>query len=258
MITYNNAHKLLKLHETSYFCCDMKWLKEKYRENINGIIVTLLFHIIVFSILNITQFNKKETHESSEIIFDFPEEIIQEEPQPPEQDNNSNVQADNSNLKTNAASNKASSTINETFDEEYYKELEQAKDLVKDVSNQLSKDIPTIKDLKMPEETTEGLNPDSLMKKLYTGESNVEYFLENRYHTRLPIPVYLSQYGGKVRVNIVVNSLGRTISAEPVNTGNLPEQLLSYAKTAALRTRFNSDKTIRNQKGYITYNFIAQ
>ena len=31
----------------------------------------------------------------------------------------------------------------------------------------------------MPEETTDGLDPDSIINKLYSGDSNVEYYLEN-------------------------------------------------------------------------------
>jgi len=102
-------------------------------------------------------------------------------------------------------------------------------------------------------------NPDDFKDKIYTGESNIEYFLEKRYHIKLPVPVYLAQDGGKVKVEIVVDQMGNVIKAEPVVTPTLSEQILSYAKTAALRTKFNSDTNApAEQKGYITYTFIPQ
>lgn len=230
-------------------------LRKLYSDHKNGIIFTLLFHIVVFLMLNIGQFRIKQEFKETEMIIDFPfepiaEPIVQQQ-ENIEKSNYSSVQ------QTNIASNRATSNKN-IFDKQLQRELEEAQDLVSRVSKQLQKEIPTIDNLKMPEETTEGLDPDSIMNKLYSGNSNVEYFLENRYHIRLPIPVYLSQYEGFVTVNIVVDIKGQVISAEPTNS-NLNEQLLSYAKTAALRTRFNPDnKATKNQTGYIKYHFIAQ
>src|SRR5690606_11407736 len=98
-----------------------------------------------------------------------------------------------------------------------------------------------------------------IMKQQYSGDSNVEYYLENRYHLQLPIPVYLAQTGGTVQVNIVVDASGRVLIAEPVIKENISDQLLSYAKTAALRTRFNQlNNSNIKQNGYIIYRFVAQ
>ena len=70
-------------------------------------------------------------------------------------------------------------------------------------------------DIKMPVETTEGMNPDSIKNIIYTGESNIVYYLENRYHLSLPIPVYLTQGGGKIIIEIVVDRQGKVIQATP-------------------------------------------
>ncbi|MDA3879957.1 MAG: hypothetical protein PF436_06175 [Prolixibacteraceae bacterium] len=228
-----------------------------YRKYKDGVIFTLAFHVTIFAILNISEFRVKKEFTESEIIIDFPPEFMMED-QKPQPDNN-----DFENLnqftqqQTNVASNRTASQLNDFFDEDYQRELEQAQNLAKDVLQQLSKEIPTIDDLKMPEETTENIDPDSIMNKLYSGESNIEYFLEDRYHLRLPIPVYLSHQGGKIKVYIEVDNNGKVISAEP--EGNSNRLLLSYAKTAALRTRFNAVSPSKNiQKGYIIYTFVAQ
>jgi hypothetical protein len=235
----------------------MSKLYHFYKESRNGIIVTLLFHIVAFIILNISQFRIKQEFIETEILIEFPfEPIIEPEVKEFQE---TNQQPSPTIRSTNIASNRLSQSDNKQLDENLLQELERAQELVNRVSEQLSKEVPTIKDLKMPEEITEGLDTDSLLKKLYSGDSNIEYFLENRFHTRLPIPVYLSQYGGQVKVNITVDQRGNVVSAEPIISPNLPEQILSYAKTAALRTKFNASSTApTRQSGYISYRFIAQ
>lgn len=231
----------------------IKFLYQKYKD---GVIFTLAFHVIIFAILNISEFRIKKEFVEPEIIIDFTQEAVIETPEQ-KKEINENLSSNQQTGQTNVASNRAANQSNDFFDEDYQRELEQAQNLAKDVSKQLSKEIPTIDDLKMPEETTENIDPDSIMNKLYSGESNIEYFLENRYHLRLPIPVYLSHHGGVVKVNIEVDNSGKVISAEP--EGNTNRTLLSYAKTAALRTRFNAVSPGNGkQKGYIVYTFVAQ
>ena len=238
----------------------MSWIGQQYQKYKNGIIFTLIFHIVVFIILNISQFKKKKEYHEAEMIIDFPEEMIQHPEENHSQDNDKNkIEQTATNKRTNIASNKAIDKHNDIFDETYQKELEDAQNLVNDVSKQLSKEIPTIDDLQMPEETTENIDPDSILNKLYNGDSNVEYYLKNRFHIRLPIPVYLSQYEGTVKVNIEVDRKGNVIKADPVITNNSSRQKLSYAKTAAVRTKFNPVTNGESiQKGYITYHFVAQ
>lgn len=227
-----------------------------YRKNINGIIITLIFHILVFAGLNVSQFKIKKEYKE-EIIIDFPEQQI--EPEVPA--NNNREPSGNSRfsdqLRTNTASSKTAALQNKSFDDQYQRELEKAQKLVKDVDEQLNKEIPTIEDLKMPDAPKPKTN--EIKDKIYTGESNIEYFLENRFHVKLPVPVYLAEGGGKVKVNIVVDRDGIVIKADPVIEANLSEQVLSYAKTAALRTKFNPlPDAPEQQNGYIIYNFIPQ
>lgn len=233
----------------------MSWIYQQYKKYRNGIIFTLIFHILVFIALNISQFKIKKEYIEPEILIDFPEQLI-ELSQKKETESNTETQS-KINSPTNRASNKATQKPKELFDEAFQKEMKEAQELVNKVSKQLSKEIPTFDDLKIPEETTKGMNPDSIMNKQYNGDSNVEYFLEKRYHLRLPIPVYLSQYEGIVTVNIIVDSNGNVVKATPITTGKQNDQILSFAKTAALRTKFNASSKPQ-QKGYISYHFIAQ
>lgn len=202
------------------------------------------------------------------LLIEFPDippepEELPEESQEQRQENlQQNLARENlGNLASNrlAKENIATST-KEFFNEDYIREVEAARQMVNNVNDQLSKKVVSLEDIKMPVETTEGMNPDSIKRRNYTGESNIVYYLENRYHLRLPIPVYLSHSGGKIIVDIIVNRSGEVIKAEPRNSNGIrDEQIYLYAKAAALRTVFNSDPDApAQQKGSIHYNFIPQ
>lgn len=147
-----------------------------------------------------------------------------------------------------------------TKDEELIKEINAAKALASDVNNQLSKKIPDIKNFKMPEKTTKGMDPKSISNTIYSGKSNIHYLLKNRYHVRLPIPVYLARGGGIITVDIWVAPNGEVIRAEVrENNGIQDEMLPAYARQAALKTVFNDDpQSPAPQHGTITYTFVPQ
>lgn len=233
-----------------------------YRRNINGVIFTLVFHILMVLVLIASQFRIKREFVESQMIIDLGELVEEEKPVVEEVEKideqlTQETSSAPSNQTTNKASNRSKSNSEQFFDQEYYNELEKAKQLSQNVSGQLSKEIPTLDNLKMPEKTqdvNEAGEPST-----FSGDSNVEYVLENRYHTKLPIPVYLAQKGGRVVVQIAVDRKGNVVSAQIANTEGIDDMILSYAKTAALRTKFNADSKAPNpQKGTITYRFIKQ
>ncbi len=229
---------------------------------------TLLFHIFLVLAFLLADVDMKGNPKEDELLIEFPdilpEEKVVEEKQEEAPEKNSVDNSDMANI-TNAASNKMATknttkSAKEFFDDDYLKEVEAARRLSADVNKQLSKKIVDINDIKMPVETTEGMNPDSIKNVIYSGESNIVYYLENRYHRSLPIPIYLSQGGGTVIVDISVNQQGKVVRAVPRKNKNIAdEQVFLYAKAAALRTVFNTDyKAPSLQKGSIHYSFVAQ
>jgi len=145
-------------------------------------------------------------------------------------------------------------------DEKLTKEINDAKALVSDVNNQLSKKVPDIKSFKMPEKTTKGMDPKSISNTIYSGKSNIHYLLKNRYHVRLPIPVYLARGGGIITVDIWVATNGTVTRAEVRKNDEIHDEMLSvYARQAALKTLFNDDPQSPDpQQGIITYTFVPQ
>jgi len=145
-------------------------------------------------------------------------------------------------------------------DKELAKEINDAKALASDVNNQLSKKIPDIKNFKMPEKTTKGMDPKSISNTIYSGKSNIHYLLKNRYHVRLPIPVYLARGGGIITVDIWVDQQGKVAKATVRENNDIKDVMLPmYAQQAAIKTLFNEDFNAPSpQHGTITYTFVPQ
>jgi TonB family protein len=251
----------------------MSKIKELYRKNIYGLMGTLIFHILIFTFFSISQLNIKiKTNKEEPVLLDIAvaekleEQTTPAQEKPKEEKSASGESArgnqqNMSNSAVNDAPNKnKTSSRDKFFDADYQHDIEQAKKMVADVNKQLSKKVPSVKKFEMPEATTEGQNRDSIKNVVYSGKSNIHYYLENRYHVRLPIPVYLAKSGGVVKVDIQVDRSGRVVKAALASAPSSSDPLLAeYAVQAAERTQFNADnKAPSIQKGSITYKFVAQ
>ncbi len=243
----------------------MQNIKELYRENVYGVMGTLIFHILVVTVFLIAELNINIKAEKEEaILLDFTPTKEKIEISEPEKTQTNKTVSDHTNQSDqNTGSNRAVNDAlkkDKFFDESYKRDMEEAKKMVADVNKQLSKKAPQIRKFEMPEAITEGQNPDSIKNTIYSGKSNIHYFLENRFHVRLPIPVFLAKGGGLIIVDIQVDQTGNVTKAEARTSKNINDPMLPiYATQAAERTKFNSDsKAPTIQRGTITYRFVAQ
>jgi hypothetical protein len=242
-------------------------IKKLYRENIYGVMGTLIFHIALVSIFLIAELKTKDKIENEETVFlDLSATEVKKQEIDPESAKTQNQTSEISQKERNGQSSGSNRAVNDAgkkdkfFDESYRRDIENAKSLVADVDKQLSKKIAPAKKFEMPEATSEGEDPDSVKNVIYSGKSNIHYFLENRFHLRLPIPVYLARGGGTIIVDIQVNRSGKVVKAQARPNNNIQDEMLPvYATQAAERTVFNSElKAPEIQKGTITYKFVAQ
>jgi len=248
-------------------------IKYIYYRNIYGVIATLGFHLVVVTMLLVTQIRPLKKVPEEIVYIDFstelakiPEKLPEKEKEKSADQASQSSQASNrgqqlaSNRAVNEASNEASRSRDPFFDKEYDAEVAAAKKLVGDVNKTLSQKIPKIGNVAMPEDNTEGKTPEQIKQSNFKGKSNIHYFLDKRYHLRLPIPVYLAEGGGEVTVDLVVGRDGHVISAEPRSSPGIKDlTILAYAKQAAEKTLFNSDPSApEKQKGTITYIFVPQ
>ena len=243
----------------------MPKIKEIYRRNVYGVMLTLIFHILIVSGFLVAELRmqvKPQKEEAVLVDFTAPKEEKIQEPEKLKPELHSG-QTSQSNGSSNRAVNDAPTTLKKTdkfFDDSYRRDIEEAQKVAADVNKQLAKKIPSAEKFKMPVATTEGQNSDSIKNVIYSGKSNIHYYLPNRYHVRLPIPVYLAKGGGEITVDIQVDREGNVIKAEARATENLKDPMLPvYATQAAEETVFNSDsKAPALQRGTITYHFVAQ
>ena len=93
------------------------------------------------------------------------------------------------------------------------------------------------------------------------GTNGTSFSLAGRNPESLPKPEYKYQIEGKVVVEITVDKQGNVTDAVPGVKGSttLNEQLLSAAKKAALKAKFDKKPDAPSyQKGTITYFFRLQ
>lgn len=86
--------------------------------------------------------------------------------------------------------------------------------------------------------------------------SSIRYSLKDRTKIDIPPPVYLCERGGKIVINITVNSNGDVVdayfnNASTSNDGCMVDHALEYAKAA----KFNADASKQSQLGSITFYF---
>lgn len=248
----------------------MQAIKDFYYKHIYAVIGTLTFHFVLVLFMLLQGVPEKHVYAEAAIEIDLQmlEELLKESPKQEEVQAKSEQQSARPSAKTNQGSKVGAEQNNSYrsqakdayFDEEFAKEVAEAQALAADVSNQLNKETKAQEEYAMPEETTEGMQPEEISNTVYSGESNIHYELDKRYHRRLPIPVYLAKGGGRVEVNIWVNNAGKVVKAEIKSVSNLQDPLLSdYALQAAQRSLFNKDASASNpQQGIITYLFVAQ
>jgi hypothetical protein len=240
-------------------------IKKTYGHHIYSIMGTLAFHVILVGIFLISEMNLKGVIKEKDLYIEIPVEMFnQEETVRAIQETTGEAFSDASSM-TNQPSGripggKEDPVRDRFFDEEYQREIREAQKLVSDVNDQLSKERVSLDDIPMPEDITDGKSREEISNIVYSGESNVEYHLENRYHLRMPIPVYLARGGGVVVIDIVVNREGKVISAQPRRNSSIRDELIYlYAQRAAERTYFNSDPSAPvTQIGNIRYTFIPQ
>lgn len=247
----------------------MRSLITLYRHHIYGIIGTLIFHILLVGFFLLAEMRQKGEISEDVMEIEIPVELISDVEELLSAEERMNGQEANipqpddaiSQGGTNVAANRGMLAASDRFfDETYDKEIAAAKELAKEVNDQLSKEVVDMESIQMPEDVTDGKPEEEISNVVYSGESNIEYHLTNRYHLRLPIPVYLARGGGVVMVDIVVNREGRVVTAKPRQTPSIrDEQIYLYSRIAAQRTVFNADPTAPGlQNGTIRYTFIPQ
>ena len=240
-------------------------MQEWIQENATGILGTIAFHMLLVVIFLIIKISSEKSYIDSIILFDIEDELanqqIEEDMPDPEFDQRlaDYLEQARSNVPVNLARN----VEKEISTEKYVQELEQEMNENRPESwEEMQERLKELEEISQEELIMEGdkdVPPQE--REPYIGPTNIYYSLENRYHLRLPVPVYKCEGSGLMEVSIVVDQTGRVVHAEVDKPGASANEicLAEAAKRAALRTRFNADyKAATRQVGTITYHFISQ
>ena len=220
----------------------------------------LLITFLISGTLVLAMFNfhiKKFEQSVAEQFYDIESEVLTEEVSEPKE------QMLNSKAETNQAYNE---NLNTKRFAQAYKRIAPPKDYVRpDLSQSedgfnsntaLKKSVPLDK-----EEVSSFNKVNTILKKQLEEDPNnsmssMSYSLVNRKHRFLPTPIYLCEQGGKIVINITVNSSGEVIKATYNGASKSSNQcLIDHAIEYAQRARFNSNTSKASQIGTITFHF---
>jgi hypothetical protein len=239
-------------------------LDKKVQENATGILGTVAFHLVLVVIFLLAKISQERSLMSDMILVDFEEEpteepVDRETPDPVFEEQLARYLEES---RSNIPVNVARQVDQEISTDRYVEELEQDLDANRPEDwRETQERLRELEEMQQEELSLEAEDSEQEPPKPYEGPTNIYYDLENRYHLRLPVPVYKCEGAGLVEVKIAVDQHGRVVQAETGKKGNTANDLClaEAAEKAALATRFNADyEAPVRQIGTITYHFIAQ
>lgn len=231
-----------------------------------AIIITLLFHTVLFWLLFFAEVYKSEKEMTYEIALE-PESLQElEEEKQAEIERKANEQLQE------ILSNRAAKRMVRNEETQEMQFTEETKQLQEEFEQRQMQSKTLQKTQKTPQITfsekeekgesnaqAEASAPAQTV--FYIGKSRVEYFLAERYRIKLPIPVYKCEGAGTVEVAITVNRQGMVVAAQVMKerSHSASECMQEAALNAALTSVFSErPEALVAQQGRIVYQFAAQ
>ena len=232
-----------------------------------GILGTVIFHLVIVIIFLVFKIASVRNLMDAIITIDFEETELQDFPINPVQEKDIEfdqyvadyLESERSNIPVNVAARLDEQLSTDRFVDELTEEMSLNR------SEEMLRSEERLRELQEMESEeniiAEADEPEDKDPVVFKGKTNIYYSLENRYHMRLPVPVYKCEGFGIVEVQIFVDQKGFVVNAMVPNLGESMNDicLAEAAKIAALATKFNSnfDAPLR-QQGTITYHFQPQ
>jgi hypothetical protein len=237
-----------------------------------GILTTIIIHLLLVTLFMVIQFGMlKQKKEKQEVLIDFVDPTVMEKAieQKKEEVKKLSQQQFIKDLNKeyaikNVAVNEADADAKPSIDK-----------MVQDIKGELN-----IKDQKPADQINPNPRKEDLKKldaklekkpeytenakgerTFYKGATTTIYYLKDRMHVHIPLPVYQCEGSGKVVMNLVVNRDGYVIDAiiDKQKSQINADCFVEAATRCAMSTRFNASQTApEKQRGTITYIFIAQ
>jgi len=251
------------------FSYGRKGIRQFFRKNLNSILYTLIFHLLVLIVLVFSRVDVMKKDLELGVKLEFEEKTVEDFMEEAEMD----VPADwleEVLRQREAASNRA---VNVNAEDQFSQDIS-TDDYVNDLLDQLDQardeeDREKLEELQAILAAADYVPPAEESSEEeqgeFTGPTTITYeFLEEPIQRRkldLTIPVYRCQGSGMVRVAIAVAPDGTVLSAEIRGTieGDDRVCFADAALAAARSSRFRIEINARSkQRAILTYSFVAQ
>lgn len=238
------------------------------RENINGLLGTLVFHLFLVVVVMATRLSSVSYQPEHSLLIEFDGDVTEEEFRELTESlmDQSELAEDleDGQLRRNIAVNISEERpVPDDFGEMSSDQLSELDERVEEILNNAANgNMPEPEqpdmDFELPSDNPVQENSND---EPYTGPTTITYDLPGRIHLRMPVPVYKCPDGGIVEVEISVNRAGKVISAdinkEPVSFND--RCIFQMAVEAAMGSRFDEKAGAPPvQDGTITFYFQKQ
>lgn len=235
-------------------------MKEKQRNTLNGVLGTIIFHMIIVLLFLIFKLGdvKRKHMEALQIEFLREpveiEDLLAEKDEPPV-----NIQPLDAQTAKNIAVNVAEKLSQEISTDNYVEELKEELG-IEELNQQLSTDLSDDNSPEFIENMDNNKTKEKPKKEKFKGKTRITVSLPNRTIRRQDVPVYRCETGGVIVIQIVVDQTGNVINAAFSNmSGSKDECLIEEAINYAYRFLFSADFNAEpRQKGTITFEFVPQ
>lgn len=245
----------------------MNW----FRQNINGILGTVVFHLVIIIIAMAFQISSHYQHTEhytiidTEFLRDFDERTVSD-------DDGSldgvGLEQMISELRNVGSSQRQATTLEniESMSLDEIRRQYEEKILREKYGDDYERMMETnYEDLINPsdrESATDRFNRQANHTSSYSGPALVFVELDNedRGNVYVDVPVFTCQHGGVVVIDIVVAPDGRVTrtSVSSVNGSGDTSCIVNEARSSASQSRFSPIAHGENERGKITYHFIEQ
>jgi hypothetical protein len=235
-------------------------LKEKQRNILNGVLGTIIFHMVIvifFMIFKLGEVRKRHLETLQiEFLNEYAklEDLLAEKNEAPV-----DIQPLDAQTAKNIAVNVADKLNQEISTDKYVEEVK--KELgIKELNQQHNPDLSDDNSPKFVGNNDDNKIKEKAKKEKYKGKTRITVNLPNRDIRRQDVPVYRCESGGVIVIQIMVDQMGNVINAVYSNdSGSKDECLVEEAIKYSYRFLFSADLSAEpRQRGTITFEFIPQ
>ena len=231
------------------------FLKEEEKNIITGILGTLAIHLVILIVFLVGRINKVHNISREPLVVEFDDQVLKTLQQQMEQKKveESKIQPLPQQEVHNIAVNTANKLENKISTEKYIEEVKQELG-IKDLNQHLDRSTGT-----EPVVQSEKEEKKPAKKAAFKGRTTTEVNLKDREIRHQEIPVYMCERGGRVVVDITVNTDGEVTSAS-INSSTTNEECITQSALNAAKLFLFSYKPDAEprQHGTITFEFFAQ